>query len=162
MFMYNNYYLQKKKFFERWQFLQLVSWCLGILRPHILLCFLNYSAFNFFPQALVLLLSASDVMVLHCSLYALIGLAQRWVEVIQAMNTKENHWLVMNDRFLAFGKWYFYFSFCDLCSIHSIHLLREFLICILLCVQCQSTLFMVKYFWHSLYSLLEHTKYFTC
>ena len=28
-------------------------------------------------QALVLLLSASDVMVLHCSLYALIGLAQR-------------------------------------------------------------------------------------
>ena len=32
-----------------------------------------------FPwQALVLLLSASDVMVLHCSLYALIGLAQRY------------------------------------------------------------------------------------
>ena len=32
-----------------------------------------------FLQALVLLLSASDVMVLHCSLYALIGLAQRSV-----------------------------------------------------------------------------------
>ena len=31
----------------------------------------------FLFQALVLLLSASDVMVLHCSLYALIGLAQR-------------------------------------------------------------------------------------
>ena len=41
-----------------------------------------FSSFHWLSfQPLVMLLSASDLMVLHCSFYALIGMAQRWVKI---------------------------------------------------------------------------------
>ena len=52
-------------------------------------------------QALVLLLSANDVIVLHCTLHALIGLAQRYVLIYYSCLAYLSRFLVCKYNYIG-------------------------------------------------------------